>query len=351
MLLFMGNTSNIWTSSSFNCYRDLCAASSGDHGYCGTEDVNALLILLLEHSLDKGYLDANDKEQLVNSMLYFPRGNESEIITSDPFCLKIVAVCVLGRQNAAQVVHYILRSIDTESRNGIPEHSTFWLLECVSELLDSEDLKKSASYAVGILYDALKSDIKRQRVRYVLEAVHLLLIGGQSHDLSKAPKWEDALLTRSVLNFNHWDELHDLYINWLYDMQWDEEHLPAHVILPPTVSFLSKIMNGTAILPAERCHFVRIRPLLLDSTYAAYLNKFNGEIATVNITHVLKIETFIAVGLPIVDDCSLIDLVNLPLIYYDSLLLFYNQLRKYRCSTQELMRIAEFVSGMYKNAM
>ncbi|VDK62634.1 unnamed protein product [Onchocerca ochengi] len=369
MLLFMGNTSNIWTSSSFNCYRDLCAASGGDHGYCGTEDVNNLLILLLEHSLDKGYLNANDKEQLVNSMLYFPKGSESEIITSDPFCLKIVAVCVLGRPNAAQVIYYVLRSIDTESRNGAPEHSTFWLLECVSELLDSEDLKKSASYAMDILYDALKSDMKRQRVRYVLQAVHLLLVGGQSHgnrqivmekfrkcccdffDLSKAPKWEDALLTRSMLNFNHWDELHDLYINWLYDMQWDEEHLPAHIILPPTVSFLSKIMNGTAILPAERCHFVRIRPLLLDSTYAAYLNKFNGEITTVNITHVLKIETFIAIGLPIVDDCSLIDLVNLPLIYYDSLLLFYNQLRKYCCSTEELIRIAEFVSGMYKNAI
>ncbi|KAM3720367.1 Auxin transport protein BIG [Dirofilaria immitis] len=369
MLLFMGNTSNIWTNSSFNCYRDLCAASSGDHGYCGTEDVNALLILLLEHSLDKGYLDENDKEQLVNTMLYFPKGSESEVITSDPFCLKIVAVCVLGRQNAAQIVYYILRSIDIESRNGTPEHSTFWLLECVSELLDSEDLKKSASYAVDILYDALKSDNKRQRVHYALEAVHLLLVGGQSHgnrqvmlekfrkcccdffDLSKTPKWENALLTRSVLNFNHWNELHDLYINWLYDMQWDEEHLPAHIILPPTVSFLSKIVDGIAILPAERCHFIRIRPLLLDSVYAAYLNKFNGEVVTVNEAYMLKIETFVAVGLPIVDDCSLIDLVNLPLIYYDSLLLFYNQSRKYCCSTEELMRIAEFVSGMYKNAI
>ncbi|MCP9258029.1 hypothetical protein DINM_001193 [Dirofilaria immitis] len=366
---FMGNTSNIWTNSSFNCYRDLCAASSGDHGYCGTEDVNALLILLLEHSLDKGYLDENDKEQLVNTMLYFPKGSESEVITSDPFCLKIVAVCVLGRQNAAQIVYYILRSIDIESRNGTPEHSTFWLLECVSELLDSEDLKKSASYAVDILYDALKSDNKRQRVHYALEAVHLLLVGGQSHgnrqvmlekfrkcccdffDLSKTPKWENALLTRSVLNFNHWNELHDLYINWLYDMQWDEEHLPAHIILPPTVSFLSKIVDGIAILPAERCHFIRIRPLLLDSVYAAYLNKFNGEVVTVNEAYMLKIETFVAVGLPIVDDCSLIDLVNLPLIYYDSLLLFYNQSRKYCCSTEELMRIAEFVSGMYKNAI
>lgn len=61
MLLFMGNTSNIWTNSSFNCFRDLCAASAGDHGYCGTEDVNVLLILLLEHSLDRGYLDENNE--------------------------------------------------------------------------------------------------------------------------------------------------------------------------------------------------------------------------------------------------------------------------------------------------
>lgn len=89
-------------------------------------------------------------------MLYFPKGNESKIITSDPFCLKIIAVCVLGRQNAVQIVHYVLRSIDAESRNGTPEHSTFWLLECISELLDIEDLKKSASYALDMLYDALK---------------------------------------------------------------------------------------------------------------------------------------------------------------------------------------------------
>uniref|UniRef100_A0A158Q763 UBR-type domain-containing protein n=1 Tax=Elaeophora elaphi TaxID=1147741 RepID=A0A158Q763_9BILA len=351
MLLFMGNTSNIWTNSSFNCFRDLCAASGGDHGYCGTEDINALLILLLEHSLDMGYLDENDEEQLVNNMLYFPKSNESETITSDPFCLKIIAVCVLGRQNAAKIVYYVLRSIDAESRYGTPEHSTFWLLECISELLDIEDLQKSADYAVDILYDILKSGAKRQRVRYALEAVHLLLVGGQSHDLSRTPKWDGTLLTRSMFNFNHWDELHNLYINWLYDMQWDEEHLPAHIILPPTVSFLSKILNGTAILSAERCHFVRIRPLLLDSTYAAHLNKFNGEDTNICVTHLHKVETIAAIGLPIVDDCLLIDLVNLPLIYYDSLLLLYNQLRKYRCSTEELIQMTEFVSGMYKNAV
>lgn len=89
-------------------------------------------------------------------MLYFPKGKESEIITSDPFCLKIIAVCVLGRQKAAQVVHYVLRSIYAESRDGTPEHSTFWLLECISELLDREDLKKSADCAVNMLYVALK---------------------------------------------------------------------------------------------------------------------------------------------------------------------------------------------------
>ncbi|KAL3998511.1 E3 ubiquitin-protein ligase UBR4 family protein [Acanthocheilonema viteae] len=369
MLFFMENTSNIWTNSSFNCFRDLCAASGGDHGYCGTENVNALLILLLEHSLDKGYLDENDEEQLVNSMLYFPKGSESEIITSDPFCLKIIAVCVLRRRSAAEIVHYVLRSIYAESRNGTPEHSTFWLLECISELLDSKDLEKSADFAVSMLYDVLKSDVKRQRVRYALEAVHLLLVGGQSRDkrhvvmekfrkcccdffdLSRTPKWSDTLLTRSMFNFNHWDELHDLYISWLYDMQWDEERPSAHIILPPTVSFLSKISSGIAILPAERCHFVRIRPLLLDSVYATYLNKFNGEDTNIGVAHVLKIETLAVVGLPIVDDCSLTDLVNLPLIYYDSLLLLYNQLRKYRCSTEELIRVTEFVSGMYKNAV
>ncbi|CAG9534494.1 unnamed protein product [Cercopithifilaria johnstoni] len=369
MLFFMGNTSNIWTNSSFTCFRDLCAASGGDHGYCETENINVLLILLLEHSLDKGYLDENDEEQLVNSMLYFPKGNESEIITSDPFCLKIIAVCVLGRQNAVQIVHYVLRSIYAESRSGTPEHSAFWLLECISELLDSKDLEKLADYAVNMLYDALKSGVKRQRVRYALEAVHLLLVGGQlrgkrdavmekfrkcccdSFDLSRTPKWGDTLLTRSMLNFNHWDELHDLYITWLYDMRWDEEYLPADIILPPTISFLSKIVSDTAILSAERCHFVRIRPLLLNGIYAAYLNKFNGEDANISVPHLLKIETLVAVGLPIVDDCSLIDLVNLPLIYYDSLLLLYNQLRKYRCSTEELIRVTEFVSGMYKNAM
>uniref|UniRef100_A0A1I7VYD8 Zinc finger in N-recognin family protein n=1 Tax=Loa loa TaxID=7209 RepID=A0A1I7VYD8_LOALO len=350
ILLFMGNTLNIWTSSSFNCFRDLCAASGGDHGCCGTEDVSVLLIMLLEHSLDKGYLDENDEGQLVNSMLYFPKGNESEIITSDPFCLKIIAVCVLGRQNAAQIVCHVLRSIDAESRNGIPGHSTFWLLECISELLNSEDLKKSAVFAMNMLYDAMKSGVKRQRVRYALEAVHLLLVGGQSHDLSRPTKWGDTVLTRSMFNFNHWDELHDLYISWLYDMQWDEVHFPAHIILPPTVSFLSKIVSTTGILPAERCHFIRIRPLLLDSIYAAYLDKFNDENTNINVTHVLKIETLVAVGLPIMDDCSLIDLVNLPLIYYDSLLLFYNQLRKYRCSAEELVRMAEFVFEMYKNA-
>ncbi|KAK6106256.1 E3 ubiquitin-protein ligase UBR4 family protein [Brugia pahangi] len=369
LLLFMGNTSNIWTSSSFNCFRDLCAASGGDHGYCGTEDISALLILLLEHSLDKGYLEKNYNEQLVNSLLYFPKDNESEIITSDPFCLKIIAVCVLGRQNVARIVSHVLRSIDAESRNGTPEPSTFWLLECISELLDIEDLKKSADYAMHMLYDVLKSGVKRPRVRYTLEAVHLLLVGGQSRgekdvvmekfrkcccdffDLKRAPRWNDALLTRSMFNFNHWDELHDLYINWLYDMQWDEEHLPAHIILPPTVSFLSKIVSGTAILSAERCHFIRIRPLLLNSIYAAYLDKFNDGITNIYVDYVLKVETLVTIGLPIIDDCSLIDLVNLPLIYYDSLLLFYNQLRKYRCSTEELIRITEFISGMYKNAI
>lgn len=61
MLLFMGNTSNVWTNSSFKCFRDLCAASGGNHGYCGTEDINVLLLLLLEHSIDKGYLSKNDE--------------------------------------------------------------------------------------------------------------------------------------------------------------------------------------------------------------------------------------------------------------------------------------------------
>uniref|UniRef100_A0A915PMF8 UBR-type domain-containing protein n=1 Tax=Setaria digitata TaxID=48799 RepID=A0A915PMF8_9BILA len=321
MLLFMGNTANIWTSSTFIYYRDLCAASGGDHGYCAMEDAHSLLILLLEHALDKGYLDENATTQLVNSMLYFPKDDESEIITSDPFCLKIVAACVLGRKNAAQIIYHVLRSVDAEAKNGTPQHSTLWLLECISELLDIEDLRKAADYAVEILYNALKSGLKRQKVHCALEAVHLLLIGGQSYgsrqevmekfrkcccdffDLSKTPKWEGTLLTRCMLNFNHWDELHDLYINWLHDMQWNEEHLPAHVILPPTVSFLVKVMSITAILPPERCHFVRIRPFLLDSIYAAYLKKFNGESAIMNITDVLKTETLVTVGLPIVEDC------------------------------------------------
>lgn len=65
----MQNTSNIWTGSSFLCYRDLCAASGGDHGFCTTDDVNVLLVLLLEQALDKGYLDENAKVRTVCSYL------------------------------------------------------------------------------------------------------------------------------------------------------------------------------------------------------------------------------------------------------------------------------------------
>lgn len=89
-------------------------------------------------------------------MLYFPKGDEADVITSDPFCLKVVAVCVLGRESAAQTVHRILRSIDAETKRGSPEHSTLWLLECISELLEVEDLKKAAEHALQILYDAMK---------------------------------------------------------------------------------------------------------------------------------------------------------------------------------------------------
>lgn len=44
--------------------------------------------------------------------------------------------------------------------------------------------------------------------------------------------WKDIVLTRSMFKFKQWDELHDLYINWLYDMQWNEKNLPARIILP-----------------------------------------------------------------------------------------------------------------------
>lgn len=125
------------------------------------------------------------QEELVNNMLYFPKGNESESITSDPFCLKIVAVCVLGRQNAAQTVHYVLRSIYAESRNGTPEHSTFWLLECISELLDIEDLKKLADYAVNMLYEALKrSSFFSSETKYFEPVIHTNLAYGNSMLLS-----------------------------------------------------------------------------------------------------------------------------------------------------------------------
>lgn len=89
-------------------------------------------------------------------MLYFPKSNGTEIITSDPFCLKIIAVCVLGRPKATNIVNCVLRSIDAESRNRTPENSTFWLLECISELLSLEDLKNSADFAVCLLFDILK---------------------------------------------------------------------------------------------------------------------------------------------------------------------------------------------------
>ncbi|VDM95152.1 unnamed protein product [Thelazia callipaeda] len=363
------NTSNVWTGSSFSCYRELCAASGGDHGYCVTEDINALLISLLEYALVKNYLDENDKMRLLDVMLYFPRGKESDIMTSDPFCLKIVSVIVFGRENTSEIVDHILCSINAETTNGTPEHSIFWLLECVAELLSIEELKKAAGSALQMLYSMLKSNSDRKKVFYMLQGVHILLVGGQSYgeaeavmekfrkcscdffDLTKTPKWEGAKLTCSMINFKHWDELHDLYVSWLHVSQWNELHLPDHIILPPTLSFLSRILDTTAITAAERCYFVCIRPLLLNNIYLTYLQKFHEGIKNIDVNQLLEISTLVNVGFPIVDDCLLVDLVKLPLQYYNSLLIFYNHLRKYHCSVDELMRLTEFVSSMYKNAI
>ncbi|VDN22392.1 unnamed protein product [Gongylonema pulchrum] len=175
LLLHMGDAFDIWTDGSFFCYWDLCAAAPGcEHEYFTMENVLDLLVQLLEQASCKGYLDEDAEAQLLDHMLYFPLCDEPDVITTDPFCLKIVATCVSGRKTAIQVVYRILRSIDTEASNSVPQNSPFWLLKyteasssvpqnspfwllkCILESLGSEELKKAAGFAIQMLYDALK---------------------------------------------------------------------------------------------------------------------------------------------------------------------------------------------------
>lgn len=89
-------------------------------------------------------------------MLYFPKGEEAKIVTGDHFCMKVIIAYALGYRRAADVVSLLLDSIEMKAGSSSTEHSTFLLLECLTDAMNIEELKIMALHAVQSFYDALK---------------------------------------------------------------------------------------------------------------------------------------------------------------------------------------------------
>lgn len=106
--------------------------------------------------------------QLLNQMLFSSKSDNAHVITADPFCLKMAAICVFGESWAARTICRVQSSIDAQANRSQPNDPSFWFLECLAELSSVEDLKKTADQAVETLYKALQRFV----IQVIEHAIH-----------------------------------------------------------------------------------------------------------------------------------------------------------------------------------